>query len=400
MNYYNENDPRAAEWLRQLIAAGQIPAGVVDERSICEVQPADVAEFVQCHFFAGIGGWPYALRLAGWPEDRPVWTGSCPCQPFSVAGRGLGIKDARHLWPVFRRLIGRCRPSIVFGEQVAAAAGREWLTRVRVNLARLGYAVGGADLCASGIGAPHIRQRLYWVAHTEHAKRRAEQQINSESHGRNRSGGGGDARGLADANEGQCGWLTDWQGCERDGQKAGRLEGNSQPQSGCSVVGLADPNGSQSWDGGLQPSGRQLQQPENEATRGMVQSNSTGRESGRTATEAARHGHTAEPAGGDGGLGGAHDARSQGRHGPKLPERAHEQAARAGSSPWDSYELLPCLDGKSRRVESGTFPLAHGIPGRVGLLRGYGNAIVAPLAAEFIKASVEALEMTCGTNER
>ena len=84
--YYNENNRFAAQWLRNLIAAGDIAPGDVDERSITEVRPDDLRGYTQCHFFAGIGGWSAALRLAGWPDDRPVWTGSCPCQPFSAAG--------------------------------------------------------------------------------------------------------------------------------------------------------------------------------------------------------------------------------------------------------------------------------------------------------------------------
>jgi len=161
--YYNEFDPHAAEWLRNLMADGLIPAGVVDERSIVDVQAEDLAGFTQCHFFAGIGGWPLALQLAGWPDDREVWTGSCPCQPFSTAGKRQGTKDARHLWPEFARLIAQCHPATVFGEQVASRAGRDWLAGVRVDLETLGYGVGGADLCAAGVGAPHIRQRLFWV---------------------------------------------------------------------------------------------------------------------------------------------------------------------------------------------------------------------------------------------
>jgi DNA (cytosine-5)-methyltransferase 1 len=58
-------------------------------------------------------------------------------------------------------------------------------------------------------------------------------------------------------------------------------------------------------------------------------------------------------------------------------------ADRAG---WASFDILPCRDRKARRVEAGTFPLADGIPGRMGLLRGYGNAIVPEVAAGFIEA--------------
>lgn len=160
--YYNEHDPFAAAWLRSLIEAKEIAPGVVDERSITDVEPQDLEGYTQCHFFAGIGGWSLALRLAGWPDDRPVWTGSCPCQPFSAAGKGRGVDDERHLWPELRRLIGQRRPPVVLGEQVASTAGRAWLDAVRADLEGLGYGVGAADLCAAGVGAPHIRQRLWW----------------------------------------------------------------------------------------------------------------------------------------------------------------------------------------------------------------------------------------------
>lgn len=160
--YYNEIEPYAAEWLRNLIAAGLIAPGDVDTRSIEDVRPDDLRGYEQCHFFAGIGGWSYALRLVGVPDDRRIWTGSCPCQPFSAAGKGTGFADERHLWPAFFHLICECRPERVVGEQVANNLA--WLDLVQGDLEGEGYAVGATIVGAHSVGAPHIRQRLYWVA--------------------------------------------------------------------------------------------------------------------------------------------------------------------------------------------------------------------------------------------
>jgi DNA (cytosine-5)-methyltransferase 1 len=167
--YYNEIEPFAAEWLRNLIAAGHIAPGDVDTRSILDVKPDDLRGYTQCHFFAGIGGWSYALRLAGWPDARPVWTGSCPCQPFSAAGAQRGSNDERHLWPAFFNLIRECRPAIVFGEQVAGAAGYAWFDHVAADLEGEAYAAAAVDIGAHSVGAPHLRQRLYWVANADPA---------------------------------------------------------------------------------------------------------------------------------------------------------------------------------------------------------------------------------------
>ena len=162
--YYNEIDPYAAQWLRNLIDAGHIAPGVVDERDIRDVKPAELEQYTQCHFFGGIGIWSLALRRAGWPDDKPVWTGSCPCQPFSAAGRGDGFIDERHLWPHWYHLITQCEPGHVFGEQVASKDGLGWLDLVQADLEGAGYAHGAVDLCAAGVGAPHIRQRLWFIA--------------------------------------------------------------------------------------------------------------------------------------------------------------------------------------------------------------------------------------------
>jgi DNA (cytosine-5)-methyltransferase 1 len=166
--YYNEIDKFAAQWLRELIKAGLIADGEVDERDIRDVRADDLKGFTQCHFFAGIGGWSYALRLAGWPDDRPVWTGSCPCQPYSVAsvghGGAQGQGDDRHLWPTWFPLIEESRPSVVFGEQVAAAIKWGWWDEAAMDLERAAYACAAAVLRADAIGLEHERKRLYWVA--------------------------------------------------------------------------------------------------------------------------------------------------------------------------------------------------------------------------------------------
>ena len=543
-HYYNENDPYAAQWLRNLMAAGHIPEGCVDTRSIVDVQPEDLAVFTQCHFFAGIGGWPLALRLAGWPVDKPVWTGSCPCQPFSVAGKRKGNSDERHLWPEFLRLIATCNPATVFGEQVASKDGREWLSGVRndleniqlwqqfykdmhevqarsslgelpqvlrevtrraeatmqrmpeslrtalaqrlkgipardeeeegsqgsclppelrrnspgkdvepgswtageqkghsvrpvsvrgadrrtdssgvrndgtavrpslkgaglelplyrqdhtgrgiclhkyqdrllcdergdgqlgrdclttdhycvagkaiaddqrklagvfnkmlnskdgrewlsgvrADLEAVGYAVGGADLCAASAGAPHIRQRLFWVADSPEQGDRwrglcgpGEGVSASDQRASGQSGGRGFADGLEHAT------------------------GDGREQRGAESVGR-----------GLEP---------RRSTNGL--------------------GNPIEP-GLEGFAGNGDDGDQPGRD---SAQPGGPITAPGGFDFWGDFDLVHCRDGKTRRIESGTFPLAHGVPGRVGKLRAYGNAILPQVAARFIEAFLEA----------
>jgi DNA (cytosine-5)-methyltransferase 1 len=268
--YYNELDPYPAQWLRNLITAGHIAPGVVDQRDIREVKPNDIGNAIQAHFFAGIGVWSHALRLAGWPDDRPVWTGSCPCQPWSVAGKRGGADDPRHLWPEWFRLIRECRPPIIFGEQVASKDGLAWLDLVYTDLEGEGYAVAAVDLCAAGVGAPHKRQRLYFVA--------VASSVNVGLAIRGQQEGTKNLDAIRD-------------------RKAGDLE--------------------------------------------------------------------------------------------ELPgaQQQHERrAAKQSDGAWSDIEWLQCADGKKRPTQPGLFPLAHGSPSRMGRLRAYGNAIVAPLAAEFIRA--------------
>ena len=164
--YYNEFDPKAAAWLRQLIDNGNIAPGYVDERSILDVKPEDLEGYTQHHFFAGIGVWSYALRNAGWSDDTPVCTASLPCQPFSAAGNHKGKDDERHLLPHFMQLVKQCGFNTIFGEQVERAIRHEWLDDLQANMEAEGYAIGHCVLGAHSVNAAHQRQRLYWVAHS------------------------------------------------------------------------------------------------------------------------------------------------------------------------------------------------------------------------------------------
>lgn len=199
MNYYNEWDKGSAAWLRELINNKLIPYGYVDERSITEVTPSDLEGFTQCHFFAGIGGWPLALQLAGVPESTRLWTGSPPCQPFSVAGQSRGFDDERHLAPAFLRLIRECNPELLFGEQVAAAIGKHWLDFVLLNLEEKGYTCGAAVLPACSVGAPHKRDRLFFGAC---------QLANADSERLQRERGDSDSQGWEGQNIRQTGLLN------------------------------------------------------------------------------------------------------------------------------------------------------------------------------------------------
>ena len=98
-----------------------------------------------------------AQPLAGHVD---VLCGGYPCQPFSQAGKRLGNKDPRHLWPEFARIIREVRPRFVCLENVAGHL-RLGLDRVLGDLAELGFDAEWSTLRASDVGAPHLRRRVF-----------------------------------------------------------------------------------------------------------------------------------------------------------------------------------------------------------------------------------------------
>ena len=393
--YYNEHDPKSAAWLRELIKQGHIAPGDVDERSIEDVLPSELAGYTQCHFFAGIGVWSYALRQAGWPDDRPVWTGSCPCQPFSSAGKRGGTSDERHLWPAFYWLISQCKPDAVFGEQVASKDGLAWLDTVQSDMEAAGYAIGAVDLCAAGVGAPHIRQRLYFVAES------LSQQEQSTTAGRlhAESGERGAANFVADSQS--------VRGRERQPDIGRRINGSSEGQGAiferyCAINQLADAQhaerrpehekyGQAYRRDGLGRGGNAGILGNTEGGRRQPISNVSG--SSGTGNEPPEQRDESGIAKSVSELGNAHDAGSQGyRRLVQLDDStgrtgAKRHAPTAGF--WSNAEWIYCRDGKWRATEPGISPMVNGATARVGRLRGYGNAIVAPVAEAFIRAYLD-----------
>ena len=364
--YYNEIDPYAAQWLRNLVAAGHIAAGDVDERSIEDVKPSELVGYTQCHFFAGIGVWSHALRQAGWPDDKPVWTGSCPCQPFSAAGKGGGFDDERHLWPAFHHLIEQCKPATVIGEQVASKDANAWIDLVHADLEAVGYAFGAVPFPSASVGAPHIRDRLYWVADSDNGKRSQLSDRLGQGHKSGSTDGsasGGVGYPLRTRRQGS----FDFSSAQQSEQFESRHESVS--------CGLAD---SEQHHRGSQAAPADHGQPQADGptdwaggrggvSGGLADTNSHRCGSWQRDDQAARHGDTVTA------------TSSNDRHHPAGPTNGF----------WRDADWLLCRDGKWRPVEPGTFPLAHGATSRVGRLRAYGNAINAKAAQVFIGAYLE-----------
>jgi len=345
--YYNEIDPYAAQWLRNLIAAGHIAPGDVDERSINDVKADDLKSYTQCHFFAGIGVWSYALRLAGWPDDRPVWTGSCPCQPFSAAGKQQGTADDRHLWPVWAELIRQRKPAVVFGEQVEAAIRHGWLDLVQADLEGIGYAFAAAGIPAAGFGAPHIRQRLWFVADAgnEGLERRSGAERSEQWE-----------NGQADALRAFVGLENPELPAQSRQRSVGGPSLFQQEAGGLARAGVAD---------GLDDAGSNPRMLLESESGGVADTTSEQCNAGR--------------------IGAAGNEPGEVQRSARLRAVGEERTGPTNGH-WRNADWLHCRDGKWRPVEPGTFPLAHGAASRVGRLRAYGNAIVPQVAAEVISA--------------
>lgn len=377
--FYNEFDPKAAGWLRQLAAD-------------------DVRRFERVHFFAGIGGWDVALQLAGWPTGRSVFSGSCPCQPYSQAGKRKGEADSRDLWPQFFRIIAECRPETVFGEQVASAdvigtvggkdradGRRTWLERIQTDLEEAGYEFGACVLGAHSVGAPHIRQRLYWVARNTSGDsgRRGNRGLADtelQRAGKRVAGVKGQTGGGRDrsAIDGGVSRLADTEGEREEAIAGSERDGVLQPDGSCKNGRLANTAGGRQRIDGIAPwePGHPNKCSEIDGLVNAIDNEHRGAVSG-----SGREEEVSETC-------------------DRQRERIAGLSARAGGEDlggirgafWQVYQVVKCRDGKTRRIplEPAFFPLVDGLsPAHMAVLRGSGNAIVPQVAAVFIKAFLE-----------
>ena len=442
--FYNEIDKDAAAWLRELIAEGHIAPGIVDERSIEDVRPDELTGFTQCHFFAGVGIWSLALRASGIPDDYSIWTGSCPCQPFSSAGKGDGFDDERHLWPAFHYLISQRRPTAILGEQVASKDAEPWIDLVHTDMEAMGYAFGAIPFPTAGIGGPHIRDRLYWGAFSSGVTLG-----DTGSKGLQGLGGHGDhgnkpgwldaltAGSVTAAGEfGKLGHPQSRGFGERGNAQlpgsGGHADGASDAVDGLAYPGRVDHRGEVKAANHGQP---QANGPADQlggcgaASCGMAVSGSQRHDGRGTAgTAGTAGGGWPDAAGYSSPVDRLADLHSDGRNqaGQHIAtprgDGTFGDGSTGGPGPvngfWRDADWLHCRDGKWRPVEPGTQPLAYGMPRsmgdlspelqrlaslaglskaslkrakqfRVGSLRGYGNAINAIAAQTFIESVME-----------
>lgn len=384
--------------------------------------------------------WSIAARMAGWPDRRPLWTASCPCQPWSAAGQQLGVDDPRHLWPHLFRILSAYRRAgyavpVIVGEQVAGAAGYHWFDGVRTDLAREEIAARTVDIPACAVDAPHQRNRLYWAAVSRPEQRfisgavaLAQEQrrwtglresdaerhriVDANGYGRN---------GLLAHPEGQCGGrdlaqrgpegrtadgFADEDGAMVDAEGIGRGEGRAQTgifggraaspgadlrERGQGPVGDAIGAGFQGLGGDVDRGRADRRRPDGDSGDGEVP---------------AAHRSIASPDGGGRGqdvadtLGGGWSRFGESQHsgiegasgGIPLGRSVDRLKHGPNGSWWADGEWIVCHDGKARRAKPGIRMLVNGMAGRIDLWRLAGNSIIPILAAEVIGAILDAEE--------
>ncbi len=134
----------------------------------CEIESYAIANLVSKMESGQLDPAPIYTDLKTFPSELfrdavDIITGGYPCQPFSAAGKRLGEKDPRHLWPYIREHIYTIQPARVFLENVEGHISMG-LSSVISDLEEDGYGATWGIFSAREVGAPHQRKRVYIMA--------------------------------------------------------------------------------------------------------------------------------------------------------------------------------------------------------------------------------------------
>ena len=316
----------------------------------------------------GLPVYPDARTLPDDLEPVDLVAGGFPCQPVSLAGRGLAQDDPRWLWPAFERTLRLVRPRLVFVENVLGLANRG-MADVLGGLAALGFDAAWTSFGAAHVGAPHWRRRVWIVAaHPERVALRVEPRgvFGLGWAGETLARFDGPARALADADSAR------------------------EPQSPGVLAGLSR------WvvDGGEEGGGDDVADAGGERLDGWPGGRRDGRDEAERREEGdhPRDGRGApDPLADADGAGWVERGRARGVGGG-FSESENGRGARADAD----GEGPP--DGRGHRPRGGPVPtgfsgwwalepdvgrVAHGVAGRVDRLRALGNGVV-PQCAELV----------------
>jgi DNA (cytosine-5)-methyltransferase 1 len=282
---------------------------------------------------------------ANWADDDLILTGGFPCQPYSTAGKRLGKADERHLFPEMLRIIREVRPRYIVGENVRGLvswSGGLVFEEVCADLEAEGYEVQPFILPACAVNAPHRRERIWFIAYSNHT--RTEQPVRDNGNG-------------AQGDEGR-----EKQPLVELGQSGGIVaNANERTEKSPREGGQAKSNGRKNND---EPSGWG-EQTEQHFGRGNVL---------RLDSNPDNH-----------GLQGSEDKRVSSGSG----EKRDKQPSRFICSDWENFPTQPPIcggdDGLPSELVGVTFP-----KWRNESIKAYGNAIVPQVALEIFKA-IEAL---------
>mgnify|MGYP003655365074 CR=1 FL=1 len=319
-------------------------------------------------------------------ESPDIITGGFPCQPFSVAGKQKGTSDDRHLWPEMFRIIKAFKPRFVIGENVRGIVNIQdgvVFETVCTDLESEGYEVQPFNIPAASVGAPHRRERIWFIAVREDVG-------NSEYNGSPTSE-------IGRGNEKINGGTEERQNKSFEFERTSRSEDNGNVSENVANTenGRGQPSQSERWEGtergsinsrGIEGERKNFSGTEDVANAKSISSD--GREIGQHSEESREKRKIGIEVGGV-----SSDRQKLANTDSERLERlgqSRSQFNETSSSTSRSEERQGQVDQGWWSVEPNVGRVAHGVSGRVHRLKGLGNSIVPQIAEEIGRAIIKA----------